>query len=379
MAIAGITGIGHEHLIAGIDQRGEYQLQGAGGAGRDRHPAGIRTRVRRITRGDGGTQFRQSQRRGVMRATGLERRDTGLHDGRCRGEIRLADFHVDNGTSLRLHGTGARQDIHDVKWLDLRQTRGAWCHADGQQPSDQREIEDACAIDRRSGQHLKRLIRFAEMIQHDQGIVEIMPARVVIDGDDGLESRRARGAQAVLRVLEGQALRGRKTEAIKNMMIDIGRRLFGRHHVTRTDHLEPGFGIGRDGVPQQGADIVRRGGGGDGQTDAGAARLLEQTPHAGSQRDAAASQQLGVMTRLGGMQARNQCVEVAGLTVIRAVALDIMAHALLAAGHRQQFAVQTDVPVPVQTGLGECPVEGQPVPVALGVGQGPVNIKNQRL
>jgi hypothetical protein len=47
------------------------------------------------------------------------------------------------------------------------------------------------------------------------------------------------------------------------MMINIGRRFFRRHHVARADHFEPGFGIGRNGVPQQGTDIVRRGGGGD--------------------------------------------------------------------------------------------------------------------
>ena len=127
-----------------------------------------------------------------------------------------------------------------------------------------------------------------------------MSARIVINGDHGRKPGRARGAQAVFRILEGQALRGRQAEPFQNMKINIGRRFLRRHHVARPDHLEPGPGIGREGMAQQRADIVRRRGGGDRQTHARATRLPDQTSHPRSQRNGATLQHGGVMSLLRG-------------------------------------------------------------------------------
>ena len=85
------------------------------------------------------------------------------------------------------------------------------------------------------------------------------------------------------------------------------------------------------------------------------------------------------MTRLGGVQTFYQRVKIGGFSIIQAVALHIMMHAFLATGHRQQLAVQADIPLPVKSRLGESPIEGQPVSVTLGIGQCPVNIENQCL
>jgi hypothetical protein len=51
----------------------------------------------------------------------------------------------------------------------------------------------------------------------------------------------------------------------------------------------------------------------------------------------------------------------------------------LAAGHREQFAVGGDRPLPVQARLRKSAVEGQAVTVALGIGQRPVHVENHRL
>ena len=57
----------------------------------------------------------------------------------------------------------------------------------------------------------------------------------------------------------------------------------------------------------------------------------------------------------------------------------VMQHALLATGHRQQFAVERDVPVPWQAGIPECRVEGDAMAVALGIGQRAVDVEDECL
>jgi hypothetical protein len=55
--------------------------------------------------------------------------------------------------------------------------------------------------------------------------------------------------------------------------------------------------------------------------------------------------------------------------------VDIVLHPLLAAGDGKQFAVERDVPVPVETGVGKGLVEGGPVAIALGVGKRAVHVE----
>ena len=56
-----------------------------------------------------------------------------------------------------------------------------------------------------------------------------------------------------------------------------------------------------------------------------------------------------------------------------------MLHAFLAAGHREQTAIERLVPVPVMPRRGEGAVEGDAVPVALGVGEGSIHVEDQCL
>ena len=53
-----------------------------------------------------------------MRAPGIEGFDSGLHDSFRGREVRLADLHMHDGSSLRFHGAGAGENIHHMKWLD---------------------------------------------------------------------------------------------------------------------------------------------------------------------------------------------------------------------------------------------------------------------
>ena len=50
---------------------------------------------------------------------------------------------------------------------------------------------------------------------------------------------------------------------------------------------------------------------------------------------------------------------------------------LLAAGHGEQLAVQGDIPVPVQTGVGKGLIEGGTVAVTFGIGKGAVHVEEQ--
>ncbi len=83
------------------------------------------------------------------------------------------------------------------------------------------------------------------------------------------------------------------------------------------------------------------------------------------------------MGGLGQVQAPDQFGKVGAGQHFRGMAFGIEADALLAAGYRQQFAIEGLVPVPVQAVLGEGGVEGEAMAVALGIGERAIDIKNQ--
>ena len=83
------------------------------------------------------------------------------------------------------------------------------------------------------------------------------------------------------------------------------------------------------------------------------------------------------MARLGRVQGFDPRLGTHVPQELAIMAFGIEAHALLAAGDRQQFAVERRVPVPVQAGFGKGRVEGGAMAVAFGIGQRAVHIKNQ--
>ena len=78
------------------------------------------------------------------------------------------------------------------------------------------------------------------------------------------------------------------------------------------------------------------------------------------------------------MQARDQGIEIGGVFETGVITLEIKAHALLAAGHRQQFTVESHVPCPIQSRLGEGAIKRHTMAIALGIRQRAVHIKNER-
>ena len=83
------------------------------------------------------------------------------------------------------------------------------------------------------------------------------------------------------------------------------------------------------------------------------------------------------MTRLRRMQGADPLVDCRSRQHLRMVLGQVLPDALLATGYPQQIAIALYTPVPVQTGLGECLVEGHPVAITFGIRQGAVDIEDQ--
>jgi hypothetical protein len=89
--------------------------------------------------------------------------------------------------------------------------------------------------------------------------------------------------------------------------------------------------------------------------------------------------QLHVMLGLQHVELAHQGVEAGLGRQLRRILPGVMQHALLAAGHRQQFAIQLYVPVPGQAGFLEGGIEGHAMAIALGIGQRAIDVEDQCL
>ena len=120
MAVAGITRIGHQHFVAGTGQQAQRQQQGSRGTGRYHDPCGVDRGLPAsgIKSGDGFAQGRQTECAGVVRVSGAQRRDPGRDDGFGRGEVRLADFKMDDVASDGFQRLRPRQDVHHMERCD---------------------------------------------------------------------------------------------------------------------------------------------------------------------------------------------------------------------------------------------------------------------
>ena len=206
-----------------------------------------------------------------------------------------------------------------------------------------------------------------------------MIERVVVDRDQCFQTRTQTGAQAVFRVFEGEAVGGVQSHFFQRVKIDVGRRFFGGHDVACRNHFEPVLCSGTQAVLQQDRDVFRRGGGGDRQAQSGGARLDQQALDPGANRNATVRSQLRVMAGFAFVQFDHHLVEIGGLLIVRTIVVDIVFHALFATRHGKQLAIEGNVPMPVEPGIGKGLVERGTVAVALGVGKGAVNVENKGL
>ncbi|MNQ76720.1 hypothetical protein D3C85_915670 [compost metagenome] len=125
MPVARVARIGQQPVLARIHQQGAGQQQRAR-ASRGDHDA-LRVDVQAVTllieAGNGLAQLGNAPRRGV---TGFPRRQcrlAGLDDRLGRGEVRFADFQVNDVMAGRLQLIGARQQCHDVERFDSAAAR----------------------------------------------------------------------------------------------------------------------------------------------------------------------------------------------------------------------------------------------------------------
>jgi hypothetical protein len=121
MAIAGITGIGHEHLVARVHIKRRHREQTtrctAGNGDPLRGNANAESVL--VMHADRFAQRVQAKRRGVRGAAFAHRADAGFDHGLGCGEVGLADLHVQHAASGALERLRAREHVHHFEWLDL--------------------------------------------------------------------------------------------------------------------------------------------------------------------------------------------------------------------------------------------------------------------
>ena len=119
IGVTGIARIGQQHLAAPLKQARQGQQHRPRRAGGDKDAAdrNIHMVTFRVKLGDGFAQGGQTGGRGVFHFAFGEELNPRLHDQRRRGEVRLADFHVDDIGPRLLQCLGAGQQFHHVKGL----------------------------------------------------------------------------------------------------------------------------------------------------------------------------------------------------------------------------------------------------------------------
>ena len=124
MAVAGVAGVGHQHLVALVDQRQAGQLQRGRGAGRDDDAPGrhIHAKAAGVPGTDALAQLGQARCLGVLGATVADGAlGSLLHQGRG-AEVGFANVQIDHG---RVAGAGLAGHLlcvlghfHDIERLD---------------------------------------------------------------------------------------------------------------------------------------------------------------------------------------------------------------------------------------------------------------------
>ena len=122
MPVAGIAGIGQQPFVAGIHQHAERQQQCAGRAGRDHDPCrrDVESVARVIEAADRFAELVQPKCRRVMHVSAGEETPGRFKNGIGRREVGFANLQVNDRPAFGFERLGARHQLHDMKWRDLR-------------------------------------------------------------------------------------------------------------------------------------------------------------------------------------------------------------------------------------------------------------------
>ena len=124
MAVTGVTRVGHEHFVAGINQGQTSQLQGGRGTRRDHNPMGgdLQAKARRVPVADAFAQGRQARGLGVLGLAIAHGFLGGLLNQRRCGEVRFANVEKNHRLvrlgDLLCQGRGRFGDLHHVERLN---------------------------------------------------------------------------------------------------------------------------------------------------------------------------------------------------------------------------------------------------------------------
>ena len=195
-------------------------------------------------------------------------------------------------------------------------------------------------------------------------------------GDNGAQPGPGGGKQAIAGILESKAIACGQAKAHQRQLKQIWGWFFGLHLLAGGNHLEYLLWRLAPAALGERIHIGAAGGGGNGQAQPRLAGARNQISHASAQRKAAFGQYRPVA--LGFLQVQFLDPRLVQLRLIRALALLIGRHALLAAGGFQQLAIKRHIPVPIHAIGLKCVIKGLAVGF-FGLRQGAVHVKNQRL
>ena len=122
IGIAGVVGIGDDHLVALLEKGREEDHHGRRGAGGDEDLIGRNGHAvaLSIMIADRLPQFQEAETVGVVGLPLLQGAHAGLLDALRRVEIRLSDLEMDDIFAAPFHLLRGFQDIHDDEGRDLR-------------------------------------------------------------------------------------------------------------------------------------------------------------------------------------------------------------------------------------------------------------------
>ncbi len=125
MPIAWIPWIGQQPVLTRVDQQaaGQKQRARASRGNQDTLRINAQPVARGIETRDRLAQCREATRGGVTGFPIGERRLPRLDDRRRRGEVRLADFQMNDVMACSLQFVGSRQQSHHMKGFDGATTR----------------------------------------------------------------------------------------------------------------------------------------------------------------------------------------------------------------------------------------------------------------
>ncbi len=119
--VARIAGVGQQDLLVAIDEQRHDEQQRRGRPGGHHHPfrTDAHAVVVGIVRGNRLAQLGKPECGGVVKAAAGDRALRGVEHRLRRGEIGLADLHVDNRPAGGLQRAGRGLHLHHVERLDL--------------------------------------------------------------------------------------------------------------------------------------------------------------------------------------------------------------------------------------------------------------------